>query len=110
MLTGEVNDMTANLVVAQMLFLESDNPEKDIHLHITGTGLGAFGNDAEQVGKAFKQAAAAFESKLTEDQKKHVQVTVEAFKEEHVENFSNKSGSHITIPGSIPSTSVYDEK
>ena len=28
----EVNDTTASLVVAQMLFLESEDPEKDIHL------------------------------------------------------------------------------
>ena len=29
-LVGEVNDQTANLVVAQLLFLESENPDKDI--------------------------------------------------------------------------------
>jgi hypothetical protein len=32
-LVGEVNDQTANLVVAQLLFLESENPDKDIALH-----------------------------------------------------------------------------
>ena len=30
-LVGAVNDQTANLVVAQLLFLESENPDKDIH-------------------------------------------------------------------------------
>ena len=30
MLSGEVNDVTANLVVAQLLFLESEDPDKDI--------------------------------------------------------------------------------
>ena len=29
MLSGEVNDVTANLVVAQLLFLESEDPDKD---------------------------------------------------------------------------------
>ncbi len=37
-LVGPVNDMSANLVVAQMLFLESENPDKDIHLHINSPG------------------------------------------------------------------------
>lgn len=37
-LVGEVNDQTANLVVAQMLFLESENPEKDIHFYINSPG------------------------------------------------------------------------
>ena len=31
-LVGEVNDQTANLVVAQLLFLESENPDKDLSL------------------------------------------------------------------------------
>jgi len=31
-LVGPVNDVTANLVVAQLLFLEAENPDKDIHL------------------------------------------------------------------------------
>lgn len=34
----EVTDVTANLVVAQMLFLESENPDKDIHLYINSPG------------------------------------------------------------------------
>ena len=34
MLSGEVNDDTANLVVAQLLFLESEDPDKDIYLYI----------------------------------------------------------------------------
>ena len=37
-LVGEVNDMTANLVVAQLLFLESENPDKDISLYINSPG------------------------------------------------------------------------
>ena len=37
-LVGPVNDMTANLVVAQMLFLESENPDKDIFLYINSPG------------------------------------------------------------------------
>lgn len=37
-LVGEVNDQTANLVVAQMLFLESDNPDKDISFYINSPG------------------------------------------------------------------------
>jgi ATP-dependent Clp protease protease subunit len=35
---GPVNDHTANLVVAQLLFLESENPEKDISLYINSPG------------------------------------------------------------------------
>ena len=37
-LVGEVNDQTANLVVAQLLFLESENPDKDISLYINTPG------------------------------------------------------------------------
>lgn len=37
-MVGEVNDQTANLVVAQMLFLESENPDKDISLYINSPG------------------------------------------------------------------------
>ncbi|WP_043648856.1 ATP-dependent Clp endopeptidase proteolytic subunit ClpP [Chitinilyticum litopenaei] len=37
-LVGPVNDQTANLVVAQLLFLESENPDKDIHLYINSPG------------------------------------------------------------------------
>ena len=38
MLNGPVEDITANLIVAQMLFLESENPEKDINLYINSPG------------------------------------------------------------------------
>ena len=38
MLSGEVNDVTANLVVAQLLFLESEDPDKDIFLYINSPG------------------------------------------------------------------------
>ena len=34
----EVNDVTASLVVAQLLFLESEDPEKDIYLYINSPG------------------------------------------------------------------------
>ena len=37
-LTGEVEDNMANLIVAQMLFLEAENPDKDIHLYINSPG------------------------------------------------------------------------
>ena len=37
-LVGPVNDLTANLVVAQLLFLESENPDKDISLYINSPG------------------------------------------------------------------------
>ncbi len=37
-LVGPVNDITANLVVAQLLFLESENPDKDIYLYINSPG------------------------------------------------------------------------
>lgn len=38
MLTDEVNDATASLVVSQLLFLESEDPEKDIYLYINSPG------------------------------------------------------------------------
>jgi len=37
-MVGHVNDQTANLVIAQMLFLESENPDKDISLYINSPG------------------------------------------------------------------------
>jgi ATP-dependent Clp protease protease subunit len=37
-LVGEVEDYAANLIVAQLLFLESENPDKDIHLYINSPG------------------------------------------------------------------------
>ncbi|MDU0810209.1 MAG: ATP-dependent Clp endopeptidase proteolytic subunit ClpP [Burkholderia sp.] len=37
-LIGDVNEQTANLVVAQLLFLESENPSKDINLYINSPG------------------------------------------------------------------------
>lgn len=36
--TGQVEDHMANLIVAQLLFLESDNPEKDIYMYINSPG------------------------------------------------------------------------
>src|ERR1051326_1360055 len=38
-LVGPVNDAAANIIVAQMLFLESENPDKDIHLDRKSTRL-----------------------------------------------------------------------
>ena len=38
LLEGEVHDQMANLIVAQMLYLESENPEKDIQLYINSPG------------------------------------------------------------------------
>src|SRR5476649_65394 len=37
-LVGVVNEMTANLIVAQLLFLESENPDKDISFYINSPG------------------------------------------------------------------------
>jgi len=37
-LTGEVNDYQADLICAQLLFLEAENPEKDIHFYINSPG------------------------------------------------------------------------
>ncbi|MFM1881362.1 MAG: hypothetical protein RLZZ344_1596 [Pseudomonadota bacterium] len=37
-LVGPINDMSANLIVAQLLFLESENPDKDISLYINSPG------------------------------------------------------------------------
>lgn len=38
MLSGEVNDHSANIIVSQLLFLAADDPEKDIHLYINSPG------------------------------------------------------------------------
>ncbi len=37
-LGGEINDMVANTITAQLLFLEAENPDKDIHLYINSPG------------------------------------------------------------------------
>lgn len=37
-LSGPIDDATANIVIAQMLFLESEDPKKDIHLYINSPG------------------------------------------------------------------------
>ncbi|MFT5173101.1 MAG: ATP-dependent Clp protease protease subunit, partial [Gammaproteobacteria bacterium] len=37
-LCGPVDDVVANVLVAQLLFLESENPDKDIHLYINSPG------------------------------------------------------------------------
>ena len=38
-LTGPITDAVANVVIAQMLFLESENPDKDIHLYINDDSI-----------------------------------------------------------------------
>ncbi|MCR6515603.1 MAG: ATP-dependent Clp endopeptidase proteolytic subunit ClpP [Clostridium sp.] len=38
MINGEINDTTSNLVVAQLLFLESEDPDKDIYIYINSPG------------------------------------------------------------------------
>lgn len=38
MLTGEINDHMANIIVSQLLFLEAENPGQDIHLYINSPG------------------------------------------------------------------------
>ncbi|WP_055070833.1 ATP-dependent Clp endopeptidase proteolytic subunit ClpP [Clostridium massiliamazoniense] len=38
MLSGEVNDVTSNLIVSQLLYLESEDPDKDIYLYINSPG------------------------------------------------------------------------
>lgn len=37
-IVGQIDDHMANLIVAQLLFLESDNPDKDVHLYINSPG------------------------------------------------------------------------
>ena len=37
-LNGEVNDTSASLIVAELLFLESENPDKDIYMYINSPG------------------------------------------------------------------------
>jgi len=37
-MVGQVEDHMANLIVAQMLYLESENPDKDIHLYVNSPG------------------------------------------------------------------------
>ena len=37
-IVGRIEDHMANLVVAQLLFLESENPDKDVHLYINSPG------------------------------------------------------------------------
>ena len=57
-LVGPVNDQTANLVVAQLLFLESENPDKDISFYINSPGGSVSAGMAASMG-AFLLAAGA---------------------------------------------------
>src|SRR3972149_8464016 len=71
-LGGEVNEHTANLVVAQMLFLENQDADKDIVFYINGPGGGAYDalaiydtmqyvkSDIQTVGVGVQASAAAF--------------------------------------------------
>ena len=59
-LTGAIDDTVANSVIAQLLFLEADNPDKDIHLYINSPYLRRFGSfhgfrssDGGNEGKTF---------------------------------------------------------
>src|SRR3546814_13149585 len=49
-IVGGIEDHMANLVVAQLLFLESENPDKDIHLYINSPG-GVIRSEERRVGK-----------------------------------------------------------
>jgi len=71
-LGGEINEHTANLIIAQMLFLENENPDKDIIFYINslgGSGYDALGIydtmqyvkcDIQTVGVGMQASAAAF--------------------------------------------------
>ncbi len=71
-LGGEINEHTANLVVAQMLFLENQNPDKDIIFYINGPGGSVYDafaiydtmqyvkSDIQTVGVGIQASAAAF--------------------------------------------------
>ena len=47
-LVGPVEDYMANVIVAQLLFLESENPDKDIHLYINSPGESYMSHVARQ--------------------------------------------------------------
>ncbi len=55
-IVGPVNDQTANLVVAQMLFLESENPDKDISLYINSPGGSVYARACDLRHDAVRQA------------------------------------------------------
>ena len=55
-LVGPVNDATANLIVAQMLFLESENPDKDINFYINSPGGSIVGGHGDLRHHAVHQA------------------------------------------------------
>ena len=58
---GQVEDHMANLIVAQMLFLESENPDKDIHLYINSPGGSPV--QSNQVYNAIKRLRAEYPDK-----------------------------------------------
>ncbi len=55
-LVGQVEDYMANLVVAQLLFLEAENPDKDIHLLHQLTGRLGYGGHVDLRHHAVHQA------------------------------------------------------
>ena len=56
-LVGPVNDQTANLVVAQLLFLETENPDKDISFYINSPGGSVTAGHVDLRHDAVHQAA-----------------------------------------------------
>ena len=50
-LSGEVEDRMANLIVAQLLFLESEDPKKDINIYINSPGGSVTRSEERRVGK-----------------------------------------------------------
>jgi ATP-dependent Clp protease protease subunit len=56
-IVGPINDQTANLVVAQMLFLESENPDKEIALYINSPGGSMYSGSRICVGMAASMGA-----------------------------------------------------
>jgi len=63
----------------QALFLLKENTDKEVVLHITGTGLGVFGCDNDEFAKAFRQTASIFQSLLDEKDKKRMHVQLESY-------------------------------
>ena len=64
-IVGPVEDHMANLVVAQLLFLESENPDKDIHLYINSPGGTTTGPAAETLCPSTSTSSIATEGAST---------------------------------------------